>query len=163
MRGTCYLAGQITGLSWEVAKEGWRYKFKRLMETGVHGGSQTIVDCISPMRGKLRPVGGGVMGSEGDSLGQAIATNKAILTRDYNDVSRCNVMVANLVGMTTVSIGTCCELGFAHANRIPVVLIMEKDGTNPHQHCFVTEIAGYWTESLSEAVTLVRHIIGGGL
>jgi len=93
----------------------------------------------------------------------ALATAKGILTRDFNDVSSCDVMVACFLGATKVSIGTCAEFGFAHALRKPVILIMEKDGKNVHSHAFLTEIAGYWVDTFEEAANITKCIVTPGV
>ena len=150
---TVYLAGPITGLSYGEAAQGWR----EFMEyASVRNGCEWR--CLSPMRGKEHLTGQEeLLATEGQHY---ISTNKAIVTRDYNDVSTCDAMVANFLGATRVSIGTCVEFGFAHAHRVPLVLVMEKD--NYHNHGFLTEIAGYWVQTLEEAIHVLDNLLTVG-
>ncbi len=161
-----YLAGPITGDTYEEARYGWRQEFEDMIyKYNVILDPVDRIKCVSPMRGKehLLDAGDGALSAQADSYDVAISTNKAIVTRDYNDVTRTGCMLANLLGVSKVSIGTMVEFGFAHANRKPIIMVMEKDGLNPHDHGFVTEIAGYWVETLEEAAFIVQHLCGGGI
>ncbi len=155
-----YLAGQITGLSYEDAKHGWRDQFVKLMHR-----RDFDVRCVSPMRGKEGFINCKEMTpcpEEEEDFAAAISTSKAIVTRDYNDVRTADAMVVNFLGIDRASIGTCCEFGFAHAHRIPIVLIMEKEG-NIHHHGFILEMAGYWVDTLEEAADITALLVGHGL
>jgi nucleoside 2-deoxyribosyltransferase len=80
------------------------------------------------------------------------------MTRDRYDVMSSDVVLFNLLGTTTVSIGTCIEFGWADAFRKPVVLVMEPEG-NLHDHPMVREAAGYIVPTLDEAVQVLDCIL----
>ena len=163
---TCYLAGPITGLSYGEARHGWRDKVGRSLNA-------VGILPLSPMRGKEELNHVRRLSGDPDAYGDLLTTAQGILARDYNDVARCDVVLANFLGAEQVSIGTCCEFGFAYALRKPVVVIMEKEDrpagfgrlpiSNPHRHAFLTQIASYWVEDFEEAIFAVRHLVGHGV
>ena len=160
-----YLAGPITGDTYEDARFGWRKEFEDMIHTyNVILDREDRITCVSPMRGKehLLDIGDGPLAADATRYQVPISTNKAIVTRDYNDVTRTSCMVANLLKADRVSIGTMVEFGMAHTNRKPIILVMEDIG-NLHDHGFVTEIAGYRVDNLREAAFIVQHLCGGGL
>lgn len=145
-----YLSGPMAGLSGDEAN-GWRVEFALLMQD--LGADVTDVTCLSPMRGKDLAREAVIQRAYDDPLRNA----RAIVTRDRWDVMRCAVMVVNLLGADTISIGTVAEMAWADAYRKPVVLVMEAD--NPHEHPMVTELAGFRVETLEDAATVVRGLL----
>jgi nucleoside 2-deoxyribosyltransferase len=172
MSKTIYLAGPITGLNYGEARYGFREEFTRIMGRLV--GDK--VACVSPMRGKdaLEDLynSSAITGTPSmDYADVPISTDKAIVTRDFHDVSTCDMMLASFLGAKEVSIGTCVEFGFAHAARTPIILVMEKpeklefqnaenrEKYNPHIHGFICEIAGYWVDNLEEAARIAASFL----
>lgn len=124
-----YLAGPITGLSYGAAKNGWREQFFNLL-----GGYHSAIDCFSPMRQKeflkdAQCVSGSA--AELENIEHALARPLGILTRDFNDVTKRDAMVACFLGATRVSIGTVWEIGVAFSHRKPVVVVMEPPPKRP--------------------------------
>lgn len=155
---TVYLSGPITGLTYGEARHTWRVAFAELMPAHIH--------VLSPMRAKeFLPHAGalGVPFTNKELFKQPMGTSRGIITRDENDVKRSDMMVVHLLGATNVSIGTVHELGMARAFRTPVILIMEKDGSNPHSHAFVTETAGYWVDTVDEAAWVAATFLTPGV
>lgn len=148
-----YLAGPISGLNYEGATE-WRdYAKQWLANSGIVG--------LSPMRAKefLKHVDAfSPVNAENAAYENPLAKARGIMTRDRNDATRCDVLLVNLLGAKTVSIGTVMEVAWADANRIPIVIAMEPD--NVHQHCMINEAAGYVVTSLDEAIHIVKAVIG---
>lgn len=169
-----YLAGPITGASWNQSED-WRDELKALAEesvvyhtTGLRMGPFADVKFYSPLRGKdyLRNE------SEiGDSYSQfKFSTPHAIMIRDHHDVQTCDVVIANLTGATRVSIGTVMEIAWAYAYRKPVICIMEPAekqvtgfepsvGKNIHEHSMLNEAIYYRAESVEEALMALNHIL----
>lgn len=138
-----YLAGPITGLTYNDARHGWRADFAKLLK---NRGAEHI-ECFSPMREKEFLENNQCIGGEAkyDSM-DGFGTPQGILTRDHNDVYTCDMMVANFLGAKRVSIGTCAEFGFAHAHRKPVIAICEKSVEVVTEHKIVTEeFPAFWT------------------
>jgi nucleoside 2-deoxyribosyltransferase len=152
MRGNAvYLAGPIAGLTYNEAQD-WRDAVK-------HALIPHAIRCYSPLRGKAHVLGSSLrLKPQGGDVDHPLFIPRAILGRDFYDVTRCDCMIANLLGATTISIGTVIELGFAHAARVPVVLVMEDEG-NVHDHVFVREIAAYQVDTLEKAVVLAAGVI----
>lgn len=127
----CYLAGPITGTTYEGATS-WRDSaIAKLAEVGITG--------ISPMRGKDYLLGKTTISDAYDEF--ILSTQKAIVTRDRWDRQRADVVLVNVLGATKVSIGTMIELGWADATRRPIILIVDKG--NPHDHAMVRELVGF--------------------
>ena len=150
-----YLAGPITGCMYEDATD-WRTWFSDTLAQVV---SPDAAYCASPMRGKhyLRDTGPiAVMGHP-----SPLSTNRAIMTRDHWDCMTADIIVANLLGTEKVSIGTVMEIGWAHAYRKPLVLVIEAG--NLHQHPMVLEAAGFTVTTLEEAVHVCHVILQGDL
>lgn len=150
-----YLAGPITGLSYGEARHGWRDEIAALLPPHIHS--------LSPMRAKEFLQKEQVLRGDPNMYPENVmASPRGIISRDENDLRQCDAMIACFLGAQAVSIGTCCELGMARILRKPVVLVMEQDGLNPHSHAFITEIQGYWVETLEEAAHCVTHLLTPG-
>lgn len=145
-----YLAGPISGLTYGQCTD-WREKVKDTVDPGIVG--------LSPMRGKQyleerSSKDGMITGSYEE---WPLSSSRGINTRDHWDVSRCDVVFVNLLGATTVSIGTVMEIAWAHAYRKPVVLVMEESG-NPHEHCMIRECVGFRVKTLEEGIDVLNAL-----
>lgn len=168
-RGTrprVYLAGPISGLSYEGATD-WREYAK------LHLGPEVI--GVSPMRGKeylahLTNIGG--TPDEG-YMTKTMSTPKAITNRDRWDCRTCDAVLMNVLGATKASVGTMIEAGWANAYGVPVVLVIEAEGkmldpstqpspdpalqpVNPHYHSILDQVAAFTTPSLDEAIHILK-------
>jgi len=152
---TVYLAGAISGLTYDEASK-WRDHVTN--ELGRFG-----IKCLSPLRAAihLRHAGGLLSDceiQEGTKPAvEAMSTPRGVIARDKFDATHCNILLVNLLGAKKVSIGTCVEIGWANALNIPIIVVMEKD--NCHNHVFIRESASFITESLSDAVYLIKAIL----
>lgn len=154
--GSVYLAGPISGLSYDEARNDWRKLFFDLV------GHEIAV--LSPMRqqGYLQEVT--EMGSVTQNSGHYFDKEKAIVSKDFLDVKRCDIVVVNLIGSKKVSIGTMIEIGWANALGKPVVLIIEEDATNnPHHHTFVYELASFRVSNVEESISLIKGLLVPGI
>lgn len=155
-RPLVYLAGGIAGLNGEEAVE-WRAHARlRLHEFGI--------ETLNPMRAKQ------VLATQ-----QRISTNfhdyekrgafftsRGIMTRDFNDVKRCDALLVNLLGLSKPSLGTIMELGWAFALQKPSVVAIEASG-NPHDnHPMIHEAMPFRVTTLDEAITSVAIILNRG-
>jgi nucleoside 2-deoxyribosyltransferase len=148
-----YLSGPITGLTYKDGND-WRVLAHALLN-----GADTNV--LSPLRGNsYLPQDSPLDKSSYEEY--PLSTGKGITTRDRFDTMRCDVMLVNLLGAQRVSIGTMIELGWADAARVPIVLVMEKEG-NPHDHAMVQQIVGYRVDTLEEGLWLVNALLKTGV
>jgi nucleoside 2-deoxyribosyltransferase len=151
--GMVYLAGPITGLTFDTATD-WRKQASDELW-------KSYIKCFSPLRGKeyLAQLEGTISGTgeEYAHLG-VLSLPKGVITRDRFDATRCDVLLVNFLGATQVSIGTCFEIAWADAARIPIVCAMEEKG-NPHIHMMVLEAIGYKVPTLAEALHIVKAIL----
>lgn len=142
-----YLAGPISGLSWEEAT-GWRDYAKKNFLPHVVG--------LSPLRGKE------YLASEqaiGKTYPKTLMSNsRAINSRDRFDTRRADLVLMNLLGCKTVTVGTMIEVGWANMAGVPIVLVMEASG-NVHEHPMVRECAGFFAETVEDGVALVNAVL----
>lgn len=149
-----YLAGPISGLTYDGCTE-WRDSVvQQLADVGIKG--------LSPMRAKsfLKKLADAKISSTGEeykNLG-ILAQQKSIMTRDHYDATTCDVLLVNLLGAKTPSLGTVMEIAWAYTWQTPIVVAMEKTG-NPHEHMMILEAIGFRVESLEEAVDIVKAIL----
>jgi nucleoside 2-deoxyribosyltransferase len=87
-----------------------------------------------------------------------LSSERAIMTRDHWDVKNCHLVVANLLGASRVSIGTCMELAWAFAYRKPVVAVLEPSG-NLHDHPMVREAIGFRVTTLEDAAAVAEAVL----
>lgn len=152
MRPTVYLAGQITGLTYNRAND-WRLTVTRdLADCGIK--------AISPLRCKeflaaLESISG--HGAEYSHM-SVLSSPRGVMTRDRFDAMRCNVLFCNLLGTTVPSIGTCMEIAWADSRRTPIVAVMEESG-NPHDHMMINEAIGFRVPTIEEGVATVKAIL----
>lgn len=147
MTPTVYLAGPITGLSYDEGQD-WR--------TYVVGELRPYITAFSPLRCKDYLRERGLM----DAMGyedKALSSPKGITTRDRWDCQRCDLVLANVVGAKTVSIGTVMEIAWADSVRTPIVLACEEG--NPHVHAMLTHAAGFVVPTLEEALEIVQAVL----
>lgn len=145
MNNLVYLAGPITGCTYDGCT-GWRQKVMDSVPSFIH--------TISPMRGKQRlreKISGEPIEDHYDD--NPLTTTKGINSRDYFDVSRCDVVFVNFLGASRVSIGTVMEIAWAKALGKLVICVMEKD--NIHHHAMVNECCAYIVDSLDQGIDIL--------
>jgi nucleoside 2-deoxyribosyltransferase len=155
---TVYLAGPISGCTYDEATD-WRDEVqKQLLRSGIR--------AVSPLRAKvyLRECSGPIADSyESDEFDQEVfgnmSTPHGITTRDRFDCMNTSVLFVNLLGTERVSIGTCMEIAWADAMRIPSVIVMEKNG-NQHDHAMINECTGFRVSTIREGVEVIKAILG---
>jgi len=149
---TIYLAGPITGLHHSDTVN-WRKQFMSLMGADV--------ECFSPMRGKdhlarLDKI-------EHSYPNDILANQRSIMTRDRYDCTRCSLIVMNLLKEAMPldlkpSLGTVMELGWADLARIPVIAMIDKEGS-PYDHPMVNEAIGFRVETIEQASRTAKIIL----
>lgn len=142
-----YLAGPISGLTYDQGQD-WRVDFSAMMPKRI--------ECYSPLRAKDYLRDKGVIEQSYEDT--CLSSDRGINTRDHNDCKTADVILAYLSGASRVSVGTVGEMAWAHAYRIPLVVIMEPMG-NPHDHPMVREWIGFRVESFDEAAHVVQRIL----
>ncbi len=153
-RPSVYLAGPITGLTYGEGAD-WRVKAKeRFAADGI--------DAFSPLRMKQYLEMFGILeaknqGTYNYSGAHPLSEDKGIMTRDRNDVTHRDMVLANFLGAERISIGTCIEIGWADAARKPIVAVIEDD--NPHHHAMLDEACGYQVYTLEEAIEIVEAVL----
>ena len=149
-----YLAGPITGLTYDEGQDWREIARKELADVGI--------EAYSPLRAKKHLRALGVLDNAGRPDSAYLGLNplsepQGITTRDRFDCMGRDMVLANFLGATTVSIGTCIELGWADAARRPIVAVMEED--NIHRHAMVNTVAGFIVPTLEDALTVCKAVL----
>lgn len=143
-----YLAGAISGLSHRECVE-WRdYATVKLSQAGI--------TAFSPMRHKEYLAT--EVKIEGSYPQYALSTDRAIMSRDHNDVVTSDAVLVNLLSLGRVTIGTVMEIAWAFERRIPVVAVMEPHG-NLHDHPMIREALAIRVPTLNEGIACVRSLL----
>jgi len=154
-KGLCYLAGPIAGISGSEAID-WRTGATNLL-------SRAGVDVRDPMRAKHALASKASISRtfhDYETMG-TFFTSKGIMTRDFNDVKQADVLLVNLLGAKTPSLGTIMEMAWAFALQKPCVVAIEATG-NPHDnHPMIHEAMSFRVPTLYEAIGSVYIILGG--
>lgn len=153
-----YLAGPITGCSFEGCTN-WREAFHKMMnDINAQGGSFRVdkVQCLSPMRGKDYLAAEATI--HHDYPEHVLSCQRGIMTRDFFDCTRVDLVVANLLGAPIVSTGTVMEIAWAFQARIPVIAVMEPQG-NLHDHPMIREAIGFRVERLEDAAKTALMVL----
>lgn len=147
MEKSVYLGGAIKGLSYGETTDWREYAKQELAKYGITG--------ISPMRAKefLKDE----TKIEG-SYEPVIASQSGIVARDRFDVQSCTIMLANLLGLEKITLGTMVEYGWADAFKKPIITVIEKEG-NPHDHPFIRDLSGFRVETLDEGLYIAKAIL----
>lgn len=160
MQYLAYLAGPISGCSFNGCTN-WRdYVIGRLPPE---------IQGLSPMRGKTYLQGLDKISthvserhalnedSKVKHLSQVMSGSRGIMTRDFNDCRRSDVILVNLHGADKVSIGTVMEIAWAKAFNIPVICVID-DG-NLHDHPMINECVGFRVKNLDDAIDVLTMLL----
>ena len=150
MQPAVYLAGPISGLSFEGCTDWREYAKNALAHHNIRGWS--------PMRAKealaaLETISG--HGNEYAHMGP-FATSRGVMTRDFFDCNRADVVLVNFVGARTVSIGTVMEIAWAYQKHTPIIVAADND---LHNHMMLNEAYGFSVKTLDEAINVAIAIL----
>lgn len=148
-----YLAGPITGKTW-LESEYWRDHIQSIAQNKFPWMSSQVT-FLSPMRGKdFLKYESKIKDSYAEN---PFANSKAIMLRDFHDVSSADAVIVNLSGCTSVSIGTVMEIAWAYQRRIPVICI--NDPSNKvHDHSMLNEAIWWTVADVSEALDVLNTL-----
>jgi nucleoside 2-deoxyribosyltransferase len=142
-----YLAGPISFLSYEESTAWRRDARVRLLSLGI--------SSLDPLRGKTF-----LAHKEAGEIEKAAAltglTPNQIVTRDMNDIRKCNLVLANLSDVRkngTVMMGTPMEIFFASHDLGKPVIAVANDYTGPWLERFCIRIV----PTLEQAYTIIQQ------
>ena len=144
-----YLSGPITGLTYAEGQD-WREMVKADL------ASSASIEGLSPLRAKEYLDKHGIL--EGEYTEFPLSSKEGITCRDRWDTTRADVVLVNVLGAKSPSLGTVMEIGWADLARKPIVLVMEATG-NPHDHPMVRATAGFIVHDLWDAVKIVKALL----
>lgn len=145
---TIYLAGTISGMTFEECTDWREYVAERL---------QLHYDTLNPMRGKayLKAETEGRL-LEGAYEEHPLSTAKGITRRDHWDVRTCDIVLFNLNNAPRVSIGSMIEMGWASAYQKFIVTVLPT--AQLHDHPMVRELSDVIVPTLEEAIKVLKAI-----
>ncbi len=152
-RPLVYLAGGIAGLSGADATD-WRINAGNLLWL-------REIEVLNPMRAKVALGEQSRIATDFREYADrgVFFTSRGIMTRDFNDVKRCDALLVNLLGLEKPSLGTIMELAWAYALQKPAVVAIEANG-NPHDgHPMIHEATPFRVTTLDEAIDAVAVIL----
>lgn len=144
-----YLAGPITGLSYGETTD-WRSYVINQFEI-----VSPTIKGYSPMRGKKYLQTETHIAGEYDEW--PLSTAKGLTVKDRFDCQTSDVVFVNLLGSERVSIGTVLEIGWASANHIPVVVVMDQQ--NIHNHAMIRETSSFIVDTIDRGIDVVCTIL----
>lgn len=147
MKPSMYLAGPITGLSYDGCTD-WRDQVTKWAEPDIV--------CYSPMRAKNYLLNRTTIADQYDEF--ILSTQRGIYTRDFYDCRTRDLIFVNLLGAQKVSIGTVMEIAWGAAFNKPIVLVMEKNG-NIHEHAMLREACPMRVETLEDGMYVARALL----
>jgi nucleoside 2-deoxyribosyltransferase len=143
-RGTVYLGGPITGLTWDDAAAWRSHAAHELFRSGWK--------YLDPMRGEAEQFGF----TSTDILPSTFAGDGEAHARDLFDIDRATVGLFNFTGSERASLGSACEIGYAYARGLYIVSVVPEG--NVHDHLFVNGLSGAVRSSLDDALGLLRGL-----
>jgi nucleoside 2-deoxyribosyltransferase len=147
-----YLAGPIHGLEYDAATD-WRFQTSAaLRDRGI--------ESLNPMRAKLNIAERGRISNDfRDYAGLgSMFTSRGIISRDFNDVKRCDAILVNLLDTPQAPTGSTMEIAWAYAFQKPVVAAIADD----HKlllHPMFVEALPYRVLNLEEAIDTVAVLL----
>lgn len=143
-----YLAHPISGLSFDEVYQYFDGAQQELNE---------YYEVLHPMTGK------GYFREEKnfktEGYTQPLSNNHAIMERDSWMVSQADVVLIDLTGTKSVSIGCVMELAWAFWQHKHTVVVI--DPGNVHSHAFVLEAADVIYNCLPDAIDYLRKLARG--
>ncbi|MCK9371263.1 nucleoside 2-deoxyribosyltransferase [Candidatus Dojkabacteria bacterium] len=149
MKLSIYCAHQISGLTWDDVINYYKATKTKLENLGY--------EVLIPMTGKS------VIRTEvkdkfkPNDYTSPLATNHAIFERDKWMVTKADILYLNVLGCTTISIGSMMELAWASLLGKYTIVVMEKGSV--YEHAFVAEAADTIFNTEEEAVEYFEKLI----
>jgi len=149
-----YLAGGIAGL---VGDDAMNWRLLARSRLAAHG-----IEAVDPLRAKEALSGMARISTDFHDYENKgpFFTSRGIMTRDFNDVKRCDALLVNMLGLEKPSLGTIMELAWAYALQIPAVVAIEATGNVHDNHPMLHEAMPFRVETLDEAIHSVAIILG---
>lgn len=151
-----YLAGPITGLTYDEARYGWR--------ADIANDVDEDVQVLSPMRheGHLAELKGEIDDKTLEQVNHFFSYPKMIVTKDLLDIDVSSLVVVNLLGAKSVSKGTLHEISYAYAKGKPIIVIMEDKG-NPNDGPFLRVQSSVVLPTLEDAILVINSLLSTGV
>jgi len=148
---TIYLAGPMTGLTWEQATQ-WREKAALILTPSWR--------VVTPVKGQLQSAQSDVItASTMDDTQEHLPlahTATGITAQDEFYVRQSDWVLANFTGSTRVSQGTVWELGFAWGLGKQIISVIPKGDV--HDHPFIRRRSHVFVQELDEAIEYLRDM-----
>lgn len=147
---TIYAAGPITGLDLDDAYNHFHERGTVLKAMGFH--------VLHPMLGKEHLLGQGEAKAKGYK--DPISNDRAIFGRDSWMVAQADVLLADLTGATSRSLGTTFEIAWASRQEHTLVVIAGLTDGHCMDHAFIREAADLIFPTIEEALAFLPSLLG---
>lgn len=155
-----YGCGTMIGLTPEQY-ESWRDEALDLFDA--YSSDRYIFDFLFPARGEEHLSGKKLEAFIGREEQDKTPLNndRSVFLRDRWDVHRADLLLCNLCGATKneQSTGSKMEMAWAYDVETPVILIIEPDRSNPHEHLFIKCASIARVATVAEAVRLAVELL----
>ncbi len=155
-----YACGTMIGWTPEEYTS-WREQAYRLFKA--YSTDDYVFHLLMPARGEKHLKGKKLAAHiEPHEIGLTPLNNDhAVFFRDQWDVRRADLVICNLSGATLnePSTGSKMEMAWAFQLQKPVILVIEADRSNPHEHLFVSNASIARVPSVEEAVRLAVELL----
>lgn len=144
-----YCAGPISGLSYDEAMKVFTERVNILSEIGF--------DVFYPMMGKEYLRNDIKLKAHGYE-NHPSSSNHSIVGRDTWMIDQSQIIfpdfsiqnnIKDIEKIKRVSIGSCCEIGYAYAKNKYIITVMNEE--NIHRHAFILEMSDIVFEKIQEA------------
>ena len=149
-RPTVYLCGPITGRLEDVSVS-WRVRAASSLAPRISVFDPTKHAPDFTRRSQA------VVKAPDDA--QRAEHGRAVVERDRQAIKNADVILANLKGASTVSIGSVGEMFWADLLGKPIIVVRECHG-NPHDHDMLNEIASSIVEEIDTALEEIKTMFG---
>lgn len=135
-----YLAGPVSDVAFSYAKQ-WRQETALQLE--LRSGGQ--VKALNPLQNVT-------------DVNDRLNGSRISLMRDYNLLSKANLVLVNYIGVHTRSLGTAMEIGWAWARHLPIFIVLDERNPNG-EYGWITSCATELFNDLNEAVDVVLEYL----
>lgn len=141
-----YLAGPIAGLDYDSSTSWRQYVIDNL---------DPAIQALSPLREK--PYLKDIKNLTGVYDDWPLSTQRGIYARDKFDCLRADLVLVNLLGSKTVSIGSVMEIAWGAQGGAQIVLMIEEG--NIHEHPMINEACPFIVDNLDDGLALTHSIL----
>lgn len=146
-----YLAGPITGLSYSDSVSWHHEAMAALKDVGIQS--------FSPLRAKKAALPSlDYISDKFENSFDPLISASGIMGRDFFDVNRCDLIIANFLHAKRISIGTVMECAWAYQMHKIVIAIANPDDLHV-THAMMERAITYRVDNLDHALEIAKAVL----